>query len=159
AQPASLQPMFALVDAHLRAGRPDQAVAFLQSVLKANPTNAEAHVLMGRTRLAMRAPEQALKSFKAAVEPQPRDANGYQALADLHLARKNNDEARKVIRAGLEVLPESPALRLAWANLLELGADYEAAIVEYEELLKAQPGSLVVANNLASLLAEQRTDK
>ena len=36
--------------------------------------------------------------------------------------------------------------------------DHEQAISEYEQLLKLQPGSLVVANNLASLLSDYRTD-
>ena len=45
------------------------------------------------------------------------------------------------------------------AGLLEAKKDYEAAIAEYDALLKDQPGSLIVANNLASLLADYRTDK
>lgn len=37
--------------------------------------------------------------------------------------------------------------------------EYEPAIAEYETMLKEQPGSMIVANNLASLLADHRTDK
>ena len=37
--------------------------------------------------------------------------------------------------------------------------NYDGAISEYQELLKQQPGSLVIINNLASLLADHRTDK
>ena len=43
--------------------------------------------------------------------------------------------------------------------LLEAKRDYDGAIAEYESMLKDQPGSLIVANNLASLLADHRTDK
>ena len=64
-----------------------------------------------------------------------------------------------VLRAGLKEQPDSPSLHLALAGLLEKKGDYEAAISEYEYLLKQQPGSMVVINNLASLLADNRTDK
>ena len=43
--------------------------------------------------------------------------------------------------------------------MLEAESDYDAAIAEYEAILKDQPGSMVVANNLASLLSNHRTDK
>ena len=50
-------------------------------------------------------------------------------------------------------------MRLTYAGVLEQKADYEAAIAEYEKLLKQDPGSLIVANNLASLLSDRRSDK
>ncbi len=37
--------------------------------------------------------------------------------------------------------------------------DYDAAISEYELLLDKQPGNLIAANNLASLLLDRRTDE
>ena len=72
---------------------------------------------------------------------------------------KNLDEAEKVIRAGLQQQPDSFAMHLTYAGVLEQKGDYEAAIAEYEILLKQDPGSLIVANNLASLLSDRRTDK
>ena len=45
------------------------------------------------------------------------------------------------------------------AGLLELKGDYEGAISEYEVMLKQDSGSMVVANNLASLLTDHRTDR
>jgi len=47
AEPGATQPMYALVRTYLRARKPAEAVAFLQSVIKANPANAEAYVLLG----------------------------------------------------------------------------------------------------------------
>ena len=44
-------------------------------------------------------------------------------------------------------------------GLLELKGEIEPAIAEYKSMLKDQPGSMIVANNLASLLAEHHTDK
>src|SRR5262249_15187232 len=69
------------------------------------------------------------------------------------------DEALRWVRDGLQALPASAPLRLVEASILELKGDIDGAIEQYEILLKEQPGSLVVANNLASLLSEHRADK
>ena len=54
---------------------------------------------------------------------------------------------------------DSIMLRLAMADALEQTQQYEAAISEYELILSKQPGSMIVANNLASLLSNHRNDK
>jgi len=157
--PGDVQPMFALVNTLVRAQKVDQATAFLQSVLAKDPGNAEAHVLMGTTQLVRNAPAEALKSFKLAIERQPKKVVGYRALSEHHLRQKQPDEALKVIKAGLQMQPDSTALRILLAGVLELKGDFEGAIAEYEGILQQEPGSIVVANNLASLLTDRRTDR
>lgn len=159
ANPESAPPMLAMVRTYLQAKQPEKAEIFLDSVLKANPKNAEAHVLMGMTKLARNAPDQALKSYKTAIEHQPANPIGYSALSDYYLRQKNVDAALQTLRDGLKAAPTNFTLRLAAANILETKGDTEGAISEYETLLKSQPESLVVINNLASLLSETRTDK
>jgi tetratricopeptide (TPR) repeat protein len=159
ANAGATSPMVALVIAYARAKQTDRAIAFLEDVLRKNPDNAEALVLLGSTQLLSNASDQAVKSFQAAIDKQPKSMAGYRALAGYHLARKSSDEALKVIRKGLEAQPESFEMRLLLASTLELKGDYEGAIAEYERLLTQQSGSLVVANNLASLLSDHRTDK
>ena len=155
----AVAPMVTLVNALVRAEKVDQAAAFLQTVLQSNPDNAEAHVLLGSIELFRNAPEQALKSFRTAIERQPKNMAGYTALVDLHLRDENNDAALEVIRAGLKEQPDSFEMHLALASVMELKGDYEAAIAEHEYMLKQDAGSLIAANNLASLLADHRTDK
>ena len=159
AAPNSIRPMVALVNTYVRADKADRAMAFLQSVLEKNPANAEAQVLLGSTQLIRNQPDQALQSFRKAIDQQPKSEVGYSALANYYARQKNYAEAFKVIQAGLGERPESFALRLALAGLFELKGDHEAAIAEYERLIKQQPGSLVVANNLASLLSDYRSDQ
>jgi cellulose synthase operon protein C len=159
AAPAAVQPMVALVNALARAGKLDQAATFLQTVLDSNPDNAEAHVLLGSIQFLKNAPEQALDSFRTAIERQPKNMAGYHALAEFYIREKNSEQALKVIRAGLGQEPNNFAMHLALAGVLAGKGDYEAAIAEYENMLKQNSGSLIVANNLASLLADYRTDK
>ena len=133
--------MAALVNGFVKAQQDDKAATFLQTVLKSNPANAEAYVMLGSIQLKKNESDQALKSFRAAIEQQPKNVNGYRALADFYVREKNNDEAVKIIRAGLQQQPDSFTLHMALASGLTLTGDYETAITEYEYLLKQQPGS------------------
>jgi tetratricopeptide (TPR) repeat protein len=159
ASPGSAQPMYALVSAYVHAEKSDQAVAFLQSVLKADPSNAEAYVLLGSVQLGNKQADQARQSFAMAIAKAPTNALGYEALSNFYVSQKNNDEALNVIRSGLKRLPDDFVLQFALAGMLEKIGDYEGAISQYEVLIGKHPDSVIVANNLASLLADYRTDK
>ena len=159
AQPLAVRPMYSLVRAFVAAKQTDRAIGFLQTVLKSNPSNAEAHVLLGAIQLSNNNPDQALKSFRTAIEVQPKDAEGYRALANLYAAQNKNEEALNIIQKGIETQPDSEILQLMQAGLLERTGDFEAAISTYESLMSKDPGSLVVLNNLASLLADHRSDQ
>ena len=153
------QPMTTLVETLLKAKQPDKAVAFLQSTLKTNPKYADAYVLLGDIELSNNNPGQAEKNFKAAIDNQPIDNVGYRALAGLYVRQRNFDAALDVLRCGIKLLPDNEGLHLTLAGTLDLKGDFEGAISEYEYLSKQQPGSMLIINNLASLLAEHRTDK
>lgn len=159
AAPQAAQPLAALVSAYVHAKQTDRAIALLQDVLKANPSNGEAYVLLGAMDLNSKNPDAAVQNFNMAISKDPKNIVGYQALANYNLGQKKIDEAQNIIRAGLQQQPDSTALRLMLAGTMESKGDFEAAITEYETMLKKDPGSLIVANNLASLLADHRTDK
>ena len=159
AAPQALQPMVLLVRSLVRAKQTDRAVSFLQTVLKSNPANAEAYVLLGSIARTNGALDQAAKSFMAAIDKQPNNSIGYRALAELYLAQNKTDAALATLRAGLKLQPDNAILHMALAAALERADNYDAAISEYEYVLAQQPGSLVAINNLASLLADHHTDK
>jgi tetratricopeptide (TPR) repeat protein len=159
ANPNAVQPMAALVNVYIQSQQFDKAEVFLNAALKANPRNAEALVLLGSVALAKKEPEKAMARFEDAIKQQPDSIIGYKALAELNLRQQRLDEALKTVQAGLQQQPKNFDLRLTLGGLLETKGDYERAIAEFESLLKEQPNSLIVANNLASLLADHRTDK
>lgn len=158
AAPGAAQPMAAIVQTYVRAHQTEKAESFLQSVLKANPHNAEALVLFGALQLNERKPDEAVKYFKSAIKEQPKSAAAYSALSNLYGRQGKLEAALQIIDAGLKQQPKGFRLRLSRAGLLEAKQDYDAAISEYESMLKDQPGSMIVVNNLASLLADHRTD-
>jgi cellulose synthase operon protein C len=159
AAPSAAQPMAELVAAMVQAKQTDQAIAYLHSVLKQNSNNAQAYLLLGNIELSTNKPDQAEASFKSAISSQPKANIGYQALSSLYIRQGKVDMASDVVQTGLIQLPNDANLQLLSASILELKGNYEGAISEYEAMLKQQPGALVVINNLASLLADHRTDK
>lgn len=154
----SAQSMNSLVGAFLKANRKEQAIAFLKSVLAKYPDNANALVLLGTTQLSVGATDEAGKNFQAAEQAQPKDPIGYLALANLYIRQKSYDEAIKVARSGLEQRPDVTSFQMMLGNVFEQKADYELAIAQYQSVLDKEPGNLIAANNLASLLLDHRTD-
>ena len=81
----------------------------------------------------------------------------YTALAGLEGA--NTEGQIDVYRRGLEAVPDSQELALLLGTALERKGQFDEAIASYEEVLRANPDMEVVANNLAALLADHRTDR
>jgi tetratricopeptide (TPR) repeat protein len=158
ATPNAVRPMYALVRTYLHARKLAEADAFLDSVLKASPANAEAMVLLGSVQASRNATDAAQASFRKAIATQPENPVGYSALARLHMIKGDMAAAEKVAREGLAKISGNFALRLMLAGILERKPDIEAAIQEYDSLYKDFPDALIVINNLASLLSDHRTD-
>jgi len=161
AAPEAIQPAVTLASAYIKAGRADDAAALLQDLNKRNPGNAELLVILGQTRLAQKKDQDAIASFQEAIKQKPKDPSGYAALSEYYIRIKNYDAAGNVLQNGLKEVPQNIPLRMTSASLQILKNDNVAAIAQYESILKDQPQaqSLVVINNLASLLLDTRSDK
>ena len=68
------------------------------------------------------------------------------------------DGARQAIEDGIAAVPGDATLLWALASFLEQDGDIDGAIDIYEELYALSSDSVIVANNLASLLATYRDD-
>ncbi len=159
ANPGAPQPLAAMVGVYLRSKQVDKAQDAVAAALKADPDNVEALVLMGSISLAKGDSKQAEAKFRDAINKKPKDTIGYRALTELYMREAKLDEALTVTRSGLEQQPKNFSLLLTVASILERKGEFDSAIAEYEKILKNDPGSMIAANNLASLLADHRTDK
>jgi tetratricopeptide (TPR) repeat protein len=159
AAPDSVQPVLALVSAYVKQGKADKAVDLLQDIRKKFPNNSQIVVLIGQTKAAQKKDAEAVQTFKDAIAMQPKDPAGYSALSDFYMKQKNYDGAGKVLQAALKEIPSNVNLRLAAAGLKVVTGDHNAAIDEYDAILKDQPNSAVAVNNLVSLLLDYRSDK
>lgn len=159
AAPSETQPMVALVRTYILAGKNNEAIAFLNSVVQASPDNVGARLLLGQLQAMKGDQAAATQSFQTVIGRQPKDPVGYVNLANLHIRGKRFAEADQAIAQGLTAVPGDFSLRMTQAGLYELSGRFDDAIKLYEQLLKERPNADVLANNLSSLLSDHRTDK
>ena len=152
-------PIDSLVRAYVRAGQTAPAEEFLQTILASNPDNLRAQVLLGSLHEFNKQMDKATAAYDAAVERHPESVIAYRALAEFHLRGNRLDSAEAAVRSGLGRQENNLTLRLLLALILEQSGRYDQAIAEYEQMFRAEPRSTIVANNLASLLADHRSDE
>lgn len=151
--------METLTSTYIQTGRAEEAAAFLDEVLASEKTNIRAMLLRGAVHAFQGEVDQAEAMYRAVMEAHPTRENGYGALANLLTSVGRLEEADAVIQAGIEKAQNTVGLLLARAARLEREGAFEDAIRIYEQLYASDKLSDVLANNLASLLAEHRDDQ
>jgi cellulose synthase operon protein C len=157
-KPTSSGLMTALVTAYLHAGKVQEAEDFVQSSLTANPKNVDAVLLMGNIRSAQRRSSDAEAEYRKAIELQPKQAIGYFSLARLFASEKRSDEAEAILKKGREMAPLDLGSSMLLASIYEVRGSVDEAMKIYQEQLLQTPDVLVIVNNLASLLADHRSN-
>lgn len=156
--PADPQALPAVVRGYLLAGKPKDALAFLQPLLAASPGSVPLRVLHGQVLALAGQPAAALAELQAALGLDPAHRAPHQALVALHVGSRDFDAALAAAEAGVKALPGDFGLRVTRATALGLAGRAEEAIAAYETMLAERPNAVIVANNLAALLADHRKD-
>jgi Flp pilus assembly protein TadD len=82
----------------------------------------------------------------------------WRALYALQAREGRFEEARATLERGLEAIPDAPNLQWALAGEYEREGNIDSAIAIYEALYERDSNSVIIANNLASLISTYRTD-
>ena len=159
AEALPVRPLANVVQAYVQSGKTDEAETFLNAAITANPKNAEAQVLLGGVKAYLKKPAEAEALYRKAIESQPSNAIGYRALAGHYLSAGQADQAEATLKDALTKIPGDGTLSLSLAGLMERSNRMEDAIKIYEAQFAATPDAGVIINNLASLLADYRTDQ
>ena len=150
--------------AFLEAGSPDKAMFELRSVLETEPSNAQAHGLMGLAQLALMNPRKAVQHLEMAWKLEPRSEAALN-LSSAYIESKRYDSAQKIIASGLS-LKETPPYRNKERFYHNLGllAERKGSLVAaekaYRKALEENPTFYLSRARLASLLDEKhKTDE
>ena len=157
--PDAPEPLVALVQLHVKQGKTAQAKELVEQVLARNPAHPYATGLLGELSLLSGDQARAESRFEAATRIKPDWPMPWLHLATLQLSRKRGDEAREILEKGVQQNPKSQELRLLLATTFSETGNVDRALQEYDALLRLDPRALVVANNLASLLVDQKGDQ
>jgi len=154
--PTAREPLRGLVASMVRLGRTNEAVAYLEQLQQEYPDNLYARTLLGQVLAGSGEAGEAEAVFEAALADNESWLPAYTALAGL----QSGDISAQIdtYKRGLEALPGSQELALLLGTAYERNGQIDAAIASYEEALAINPDQPAVANNLAALLADNRTD-
>jgi tetratricopeptide (TPR) repeat protein len=154
--PSAREPLRGMVASMVKLDRADEAVAYLKNLQKENPDNLYAKTLLGQVLAGTGNPDEAQAIFESALAADDAWLPAYTALAGL----QSGDVSSQIdtYRRGLEAVPDSQELVLLLGTAYERSGQVEEAIASYERALEVNPDSTAVANNLAALLADNRTD-
>jgi len=140
----------ALDDVH--AGRFGPAEQKAARVLRANPSNAQAHYALGLSALFQQRPADALAPLDRAAALAPQDPQ-YPFVRGMALAGMGQvEEAVEAYRAALRLRPVFFEASANLGNLLERNHRHPEAVEAYEAALRAKPGVPLVLNGLGLCL-------
>ncbi|MEM6440862.1 MAG: tetratricopeptide repeat protein [Pseudomonadota bacterium] len=142
----------------LAAGEVDRAEAFLNERLEADPDEVVSLLLLASVKSAVGELDEAEALLKRVIELAPQNAAAYANLARIYNSQGREAELQQIISRGLELSDNAISLRVTQAMQMEAQGDVKEAIEIYEDLYSLRPNSAIIANNLASLLADHFGD-
>ena len=157
-KPDMAEAIRSLALAYDAAGKRAQAIAFFKGFISKNPTVIEAYNILGMTYGSDKNWEAATKTLQDALVIDRKSPLTYLALAEIYLNQGKAKEVNEIVQKGLQELPNNIQLLTRQAQYYEITNHIDEAISIYTTIMEKDPKQDVVANNLASLLADHRTD-
>ena len=138
----------------------DRAVEELEEVVRLDPTERDAYLMLGRLYRFREEPERAAEVYRDFLEVSPGSEEGAIALAELQLESGNVDEAIQILREFSESQPESgPALALL-GEAYRRAEDWDGAATAYTDALALDPEDTDLLREAArALLVSGRLDE
>lgn len=151
--PDNLQAQRALVDAHIAASKPAEALAVAREIQKRRPKQDVGYLIEGGIEASQRRWEQALAVYRKGLQAVP-DSTELATRTHVALtASKQEAEAERHIAAWLKAHPKDAGFQFYLGDLALARRDLPAAEARYREVLKLQPNNGLALNNVAWLMA------
>ncbi len=139
----------------LMAGYGEQALPYLEEMLRRSPDNAKALFAVGRIHLQAKRLPEAREALQRAVAVDPRLTGGWNELGGVETDAGNLKEALRLYQRALTIEPDSIYVLLNLGQTYEKLGDAAAAESTYRHAVAADPKSGDAANALGLLLAKQ----
>jgi len=155
---ATLATKIALVRARLGTGDKVGALELARQLKQETPDSEALLVVLAVVHIANDDLEAADALYRELLAANPERPRIWLELARLQLRQGERETARDLIDEGLSHVSENADLLWAKASFQEQDGNIDAAIAIYQTLYEQNSNSVIVANNLASLLATHRDD-
>ncbi|KQI73367.1 hypothetical protein AN191_00200 [Loktanella sp. 5RATIMAR09] len=148
-----------LVQIHLLAGNLVSARSSLDQALTRFPDDDSLQMLSASLFAMDGDFETSEGVFRRIIARSPQSEPAVLRLYNLLVATDQPAKADAVLEAGLDALPNALNLRWLSATRYEERGDIDAAIAIYDAMYAANSDAVVIANNLASLIATHKNDE
>ncbi len=157
--PAYIPVVNKLAQYYLAADMTDNAAAKIETVLKKDPKNAEAHALNASLLLRRMAYDEAESEARTALRLDPTTVMGSAVLSNTYMAQNKPSLAIEALDKGLEMTPNNETLLSLKALIFEKEGDLDKLAAVYNQLFTVNPQNLAYWDNLSRLyLSKGRTD-
>ena len=157
-QPDALEPLQSVSRLLTAMKRTPEAMKHLDDIIAKDPKNAFAPDIKGEILLTQKDVDGAKAAFKVAIDRAPNWWVPYRNLAAAQFVAKEPDAAIATLRTAETSVSQPDQVGLELAAYFERTGKPEAAMQEYDAIVKRNPKSDVAANNLAMLLVTYGKD-
>jgi len=141
---------------YLANGKPGEAKAALEDLLKQYPKEADVYLFLGITQLRLRNPEAAVSAIKRALGENPTHADARTLLAWIELeVRGDIDAAIKEYQKVIELRPELAETYSNLAAAQRKKGELGRALENLNEALKRKPDFAAALTTRGGIFAEQ----
>ena len=154
----SIQTIAALVRAKLANGEGEEALSIAEQALSSDPDNIGLQLIVASTRAGVGQTDSAREMLESILAENDQVEAAWTTLIRLNALNGDKAAGDETLDRALAAMPNSVSLAWAKASQLTEQGESEAAIAIYEDVYERASGSLLIANNLATLLANTRDD-
>ena len=156
---ASLASKFSLLSARLATGNIVEALNMGRTLAEENPGNLQVQGVLASVEAANGNLDTAETIYRDILEQSPQQDRVWLELSRIKTRQGNPEAAEAIIEEALGAIPGHPNLLWAKATFAERNGDIDTAIAIYEDLYAENSNSIIIANNLASLLGTYKSDE
>jgi len=138
----------------VRDRRFDEALPVLQDVLRADPRNAFAQLVLGSAHMGMSDYPTAIGQYRRYLELVPSSSYAHLWIAICQVRLGDQDQALQEASAALAIDPNFADARVLRAGILASRGRYDEALADLRTAVQSDPAKPMVRLDLAKVLAE-----
>jgi len=132
----------------------DEALPVLERVLRDDPRNAFAHLVLGSARMGMGDYPRAIAQFRRYLDLVPSSAYAHHWLSICHIRLGDQANALREAEAALAIDPRFSDARVMKGGILAARGQHPAAVKELRLAVETDPEKALLRLDLAKVLAE-----
>jgi arylsulfatase A-like enzyme/Tfp pilus assembly protein PilF len=138
----------------VRERRFEEAIPILKTVLRGDPRNAFATLILGSAYMGQGSSREAIGQFRRYLELVPTSSYAHQWIAICHVRLGEREQALREADAALALDPKFTDARVLKAGVLASRGEHAAAVTVLREAIATDPAKPMLRLDLAKVLAE-----